>query len=387
MPLSPLPHRQPRWPCIFQHPRQFDRESENKSYLDYLKDLGHYFTGSDSESDGTAQSDCDEEGGDEEDADEENADEEDSGPEAELPSAVRRFVRGTGVENRVDPHLDAVVKFVEHSIHSSKHDVERELPLIAIVDDRRNDANARGPVHRPGKPHHGGLTKAQLTEVLNTPRPHPTHDLMLQDRYLPDLDATGIEVLASTAPSSQREALLTLFRHHVKLSPSIGVALAIRGFQTFVLHIHLPFFALRNHRELCRDMRQNSDGKPLRNSWALDCLPTSSRYSSSDTKWCLYEAQTSVTLIGIEDCIWTAYGIMDTYFDPRSGPEAAGHAFYRDARGYFLMVVEARAYQIGEEFDLLFNVIEETISRRTYLRHSNYHFLASRRDIRDFVNT
>jgi len=55
--------------------------------------------------------------------------------------------------------------------------------------------------------------------------------------------------------------------------------------------------------------------EPLRQSLALPFLFTpKSKSAPMDDLYCLYEAQISAVVTGIDDSAWTAYGFVDTYF-------------------------------------------------------------------------
>jgi hypothetical protein len=65
---------------------------------------------------------------------------------------------------------------------------------------------------------------------------------------------------------------------------------------------------------LITDVRK-MDGKPLRQSWELPFLSgpiSASTYTAG--LLCLYEAQTSIVVTGVDNRVWTAYCIVDTYF-------------------------------------------------------------------------
>ena len=90
------------------------------------------------------------------------------------------------------------------------------------------------------------------------------------------------------------------------------------------------------------DLRKTSDGKPLRQSWELPFLsrPMSASTSAAGLL-CLYEAQTSVVVTGIDNWVWTAYGIVDTYFGSK---ESVQH--YHEQNGSSAQVDPLAAGQI-----------------------------------------
>jgi len=91
------------------------------------------------------------------------------------------------------------------------------------------------------------------------------------------------------------------------------------GFKTFEFYLNIPFFALREDNELCRDHRTKPNGEPLRCFWSVDRLTRLSSTKDLPARNAyIYEAQTSVTLFGIDDRTYNVYAAHDTYYDPRS---------------------------------------------------------------------
>jgi hypothetical protein len=168
-----------------------------------------------------------------------------------------------------------------------------------------------------------------------------------------------------------------------------------QSFQAFTFQFSLPFYVLRNHGELRHDSRERANGQPLRRSWKLDCLCESSpaTESPSGSSWCLYEAQTSIVLIGIDDRVWTAYATIDTYYEPDSANSVGfyeaewndhgvlldpmtGNGGIRefsrplwDARTYFLSVLEAHLDNYLFELDGITRAMKEVVDKR-YARHA-----------------
>lgn len=144
---------------------------------------------------------------------------------------------------------------------------------------------------------------------------------------------------------------------------------------------------LREGKELLKDTREKSDGKPLRQSWDLPFLSRFMRTSAStDKRHFLYEAQISVALIGIDHWVWAAYCLVDTYFESderlkesvdrydqlkgrrgRPDPLAAGQI---DAskpiwppREYFLRVFETRIKQAQREWHKIVDNVENEVKK------------------------
>lgn len=126
---------------------------------------------------------------------------------------------------------------------------------------------------------------------------------------------------------------------------------------------------LRKNKSLLSDPRKKWDGEPLRQSWHW--LPSRSKSLSTPTdERCLYEAQISVAVTGINHWVWTAYGLIDTYFGSaelveqyhrwgaigrprvRADPLARGrfHAEWT-AIEYFFRVIEIRMNQDRDEWN------------------------------------
>jgi hypothetical protein len=80
------------------------------------------------------------------------------------------------------------------------------------------------------------------------------------------------------------------------------------------LHFNIPYFVLREDKELLKDSRKIQEGESLRKSWKLPSFPRATESTSTDTPYCLYEAKISVAVTGINDWVWTAYCFVDTYF-------------------------------------------------------------------------
>lgn len=148
------------------------------------------------------------------------------------------------------------------------------------------------------------------------------------------------------------------------------------GFQTYALHFHAPFYALRKHKKVREDPRRRPNGTALRKSWAPSCLdPVSTR------RWCLYELQTSIVVYGISNCVWTAYGIYDDYCNKQPSIETQYDKWNRsegvkvlqdpltkrpllyvliwDGRTYFLQAVRKQCERIKREWESIIRKMEE----------------------------
>ncbi|KAK3320489.1 hypothetical protein B0T19DRAFT_241549 [Cercophora scortea] len=204
--------------------------------------------------------------------------------------------------------------------------------------------------------------------------------------FMPNLDASGIKVLAKTASITQLEALSSLFIRHLQPEPSISVTIPARGFTTFKLAVHLPHYVLREHPVLRQDRRPNADGSgPLRRSYELRCLTP----ADPDKRMCLYEVQTSIVVTGIGDSVWAAYGVADTYFEPgyKESSDSLDHYTPKkkrlvhdpiagtntiwlnkpiwSPREYLLTVFDIRLKGVERECSLVCATLKNAVSQRT----------------------
>jgi len=162
----------------------------------------------------------------------------------------------------------------------------------------------------------------------------------------------------------------------------------------FNLYIHLPFFALRRHKSLRKDPRKRPNGYPLRESWHMNCIPASTKGPDTkvEFKRCLYDAQRSTTLVGIDDRTWTVIGIEDTFFDEeeplgptahRESPRASRYerhpisrVYLQGARGcvndvslsdsrmYFFTVLSMWMRKTSEEYNNIATNLEEAVNSK-----------------------
>lgn len=138
-----------------------------------------------------------------------------------------------------------------------------------------------------------------------------------------------------------------------------------------------------------QDSRRNSSGKPLRKSFDVSFLKKlSSTNEAEDDRAYIYESQISVMATGYNKSIWAAYGLIDTFHhavdDPRDkdsiqhylddfneingmnwDPLSAGTCDAErpagDPREYFLLLLDARAQQVTEEWLKLVSILQKNI--------------------------
>lgn len=131
---------------LFRYPQNFDRETQNRPFLDDSDDV-------DSES---SDDETDSESGEGSDDEAVEID--------RVPSAVRRLSRKHATDKpSLDSYQDAqVVRFVEYGLNTTPESTEgTDPPLVALVDDQTDTMG--------GQPCRGGLTRSGLVEVIEKP--------------------------------------------------------------------------------------------------------------------------------------------------------------------------------------------------------------------------
>jgi hypothetical protein len=140
---------------------------------------------------------------------------------------------------------------------------------------------------------------------------------------------------------------------------------------------------LKESKELLCDSRKGHDGKPLRWSsrvpFLSGCQGDSRPIASAQ---CLYEAQISVSITGIDHRIWTAYGSFDTYFgsndslqphhemeasvergDPLATDQFMIYSHISDPRQCFFKVFETRINQVRREWRAIADKVDNDIKQ------------------------
>jgi hypothetical protein len=116
----------------------------------------------------------------------------------------------------------------------------------------------------------------------------------------------------------------------------------------------------------------------------------------SNIQLCMYEVQKSMTLVGIDDQVWTAYGTMDTAFDELSSKDSVTYhhgkrikneqrldpltrrfypvagvsrksvadASFNDARKYFWAVLDCWTIEMEGEYKFMLKIFEEKLEAR-----------------------
>ncbi|KAI3398865.1 hypothetical protein diail_8374 [Diaporthe ilicicola] len=194
--------------------------------------------------------------------------------------------------------------------------------------------------------------------------------------YVTDIDSWCMLAIISTAPRLQAAFLRDFIYRYIELKTHVGIQVPTTGFQNFALEFHLPFYACKKGPELVEDQRPKNKKKPLRRTGNLQFLKLAPfRTEPRDSNDCIYEAQISVLVTGVDHWSWTAYAFIDTYYKgtgnresveyyveqveqveygPKPDPLTEGQydaepPVWRP-REYFLRVLECRVKQVKREW-------------------------------------
>ncbi|TVY59342.1 hypothetical protein LCER1_G000736 [Lachnellula cervina] len=186
--------------------------------------------------------------------------------------------------------------------------------------------------------------------------------------YITDLEPAYIHALAATASSRQVPVLRNAIYRHLRFQSSIEVSVPSSGFLTFALHLHLPFFLIRDTHP--NEPITGVNTKPSRNWTDLSFLQLDnpkSQDQESNKVWGMYEAHFSCVITGSDEWRWVGYSFVDAEidgflhesseedlsFDPiASGRLEANLPIWRP-REYWLRVFEIRIEQVRIELEYL----------------------------------
>jgi hypothetical protein len=243
----------------------------------------------------------------------------------------------------------------------------------------------------------GGLCKSYSV-------PDESTSLIYLYRFLTDLNPSTMEAVLATAPRSHALALKNFFYEHLTGKAAMGVTIPVslqtrilynsgrltivfliqsQGFKIFIFNLHIPLYVLKKSKELLEDSRIGFCSKPLRRSCRLPFLSGfESAPGSPDGDQCLYEAQISVTVTGINHRVWTAYGLFDTYHssrdrvetylqtktptgvpDPLTAGQLNAHNLIWKPREYFFKVFEIRINQVRREWRVILDKMVEDVEQ------------------------
>ncbi|KAI0526287.1 hypothetical protein F5B22DRAFT_585158 [Xylaria bambusicola] len=265
---------------------------------------------------------------------------------------------------------------------------------IALLDDRKADLvdmiketgicrTQKGPLDP--KHLHMELKKPRYS-TTNTGTPStgtaiggsvPTTEPDAERRliYITDLNRYTILVLLETASSQQAYFLRDFIYNHLAFAPSIGVTIPFTSFKSFAFAFHFPYYAWRKGPLYFQDERRMNDGRSLRRSQRLGFLnETPWGNCEEEAEDCIYEAQISCLVAGLDDSSYIGYGFVDTYhngpeskgsvkeyhetsntpghypMDPLSGGMLRANRPIWSPRLYFLRVLELRIEEVKEEW-------------------------------------
>lgn len=153
--------------------------------------------------------------------------------------------------------------------------------------------------------------------------------------------------------------------------------------------MHLPFPVWRQSLIPREDLRRGRDGEPLRHYTDVTFL----NWGDAPTQEYIYEGHVSCVVVGSNEQIWSAYCFEDKYFespdykhnvqdyyedslaqegtrlDPLSNGELEADCPRKNAREYFLALLQARTEQLKCHWLLV--AVKQSRSIRTYKRVSD----------------
>jgi hypothetical protein len=188
--------------------------------------------------------------------------------------------------------------------------------------------------------------------------------------YITDGDPSCIQALAATVSEQEAKVLRNAIYQYLKFRASIAVKIPSRGFLTFQLDLHLPFFILSKSGP-----PEDANLKPWRNWTDLSFLKLE-KFDSEPQKpmevWGIQEAQFSLVVSGSDNFRWVGYGFVDAEIDGILAKScdndlphdqiAAGDlqaSFpYWDPRDYWIMVFEIRSGYVRNQWDYVIHMLE-----------------------------
>ncbi|OCK74043.1 hypothetical protein K432DRAFT_311503 [Lepidopterella palustris CBS 459.81] len=199
--------------------------------------------------------------------------------------------------------------------------------------------------------------------------------------YIADLDPYYIFALAETAKFCQIAVLRDSIWKHIAFQTSITVQIPARGFSSFRLELHLPYFALRLSRHRGHSHKQEYSN-PMREWTDLSFLKIWAPKSQAQTTYRMYEAHISFVIYGSDERRWVAYAFVDTAFNEANleNEEEFPHGAIQEdpiasngkldanlpvwnPREYFLMIFNIRIAQVLKESQYLVQAVERSIKQ------------------------
>ncbi|KAJ3571813.1 hypothetical protein NPX13_g5253 [Xylaria arbuscula] len=311
-------------------------------------------------------------------------------------SFVRMAMRDSRESQRYFCRADRIESFCGNLSIETLLGASRGLAVqpIALLDDRKADFDDVSKGAGVCRTQLGPLSPKSLHAELKKPRYNTTTGTVIPNTstavdasvaatepdaerrliYITDLNRCAILVLLDTASFRQAYYLRDFMYNHLVFAPGIGVTIPSTPFKNFAFVFHLPYYAWRKGPLYFQDERR-MNGRPLRRSQRLGFLdetPWGPREGESED--CIYEAQISFLVAGLDDSSYIAYAFVDTYhngpdsdesvkdyheksntqghyaMDPLSGGTLDADRPVWSPRLYFLRVLELRIEQVKEEF-------------------------------------
>ncbi|KAF2084415.1 hypothetical protein K490DRAFT_68722 [Saccharata proteae CBS 121410] len=191
--------------------------------------------------------------------------------------------------------------------------------------------------------------------------------------FFADITPGPALALAITAPGWSAPVVRAFLGRHLMGQPYFGATTD----QHFALEFHLPFLALRTGPEK-PDTRLDKRAQPLRAASLLPLHP-----SAEEAAEHYHEASLSLVVVGLDEWQWSAYCLVDTYFEPSrrkaayatepdydhwedpDGPAAGGANEFKgpmwNPREYFLVVLARRVQQVVMAWRVLMDVMEDRL--------------------------
>ncbi|KAM6537878.1 hypothetical protein FALCPG4_003777 [Fusarium falciforme] len=249
---------------------------------------------------------------------------------------------------------------------------------VALLDDRSRFANNQSTKAGYRRANPGLLNATQLLTELRKKRYNFVGQPDAERRllYVTNPDCWVIMVLLLTASPEQARYLIEFFYKYLGFKTSLNIHRPSHGVRSFALEFHLQFYVWREEDTLRPDPRKKRTDKPLRRSFRLHHLED--ERSEGALQVCIYEAQVSCLVAGLDNHSWVAYLFLDTYYQEESSSESV--EFYhsqedlrtdpltagiRDSdmpiwtpREYFLVVYECRLQQVKHALQNLVSMLK-----------------------------
>ncbi|KAH8693435.1 hypothetical protein GQ44DRAFT_733889 [Phaeosphaeriaceae sp. PMI808] len=201
--------------------------------------------------------------------------------------------------------------------------------------------------------------------------------------YVQDITPPFVYALAETATFHQVPALKRALSNHLSRRPRLGVDMRIKGYDTFEMDFHLPFFALRKRKAEPWYPEEDVYVKPHRECEDISFLISNESTKPDKNILYIHKPHFAFTICGVSDCRWVAYAFVDTDFDPNKavhnfnfdyntinedqiaadGGVNANHPFF-NPQEYFLFIVSTRLRQAVDEWKRLIGEIERGMRNR-----------------------